>query len=173
MDQSPLFAPESGLLRTYSGATFSPCRKYRTTLWRVWDTMPVINFCMLNPSDANEVDSDPTVTRCINRAKLWGFGGVVVTNIFSIVSSDPSILYSADDPIGPGNDEAIKACALYAEKVICAWGSHGKHIGRSVQVRKMLSPLKELYYLKISATTGEPYHPLYVAMSVEPKLWKD
>jgi len=34
----------------------------------------------LNPSTADENENDPTITRCINFAKSWGYGGVCVTN---------------------------------------------------------------------------------------------
>jgi hypothetical protein len=172
MSQESLFTPESGLLRTYSGATFSPCRRYRYTLYRVWDTMPVLAFVMLNPSTADEVENDPTVERCERRARMWGYGGVVVTNIFAWRSTDPNALYGLEDPIGPDNDKAIVACARYAGMVICAWGNHGKLNGRGRQVREMLA-FRDLHYLKLNINTGECTHPLYLSFATTPKLWKD
>ena len=45
-----------------SGADFSPCRKYRYKLWRIWDeTLPLAMFIGLNPSTADEVKDDNTV----------------------------------------------------------------------------------------------------------------
>lgn len=47
------------------GATFSPDRRYRYLLWRMWSpAMPVANFVLLNPSTADETVNDPTVERC-------------------------------------------------------------------------------------------------------------
>ena len=56
------------------GAKFSKCRKYRYTLWRTWNVKkPKVMFLGLNPSTADEINNDPTVTRCINYSKLWGY----------------------------------------------------------------------------------------------------
>ena len=39
----------------------------------------------LNPSTADENENDPTITRCINFAKSWGYGSVCVTNLFALL----------------------------------------------------------------------------------------
>lgn len=63
---------------------FDQTLRYRYTLWRQWDPHgPVINFIMLNPSTADAMQDDPTVTRCIHYAQQWGFGALMVTNIFA------------------------------------------------------------------------------------------
>jgi hypothetical protein len=170
--QFRLIGVDYGTEPIYSGADFSPDRKFRYTLWRIWGKQPVVNFLCLNPSTADEVKNDPTVERCERRARMWGYGGLLVTNIFALRSTDPKALYECEDPIGPENDAAILACAKQAGMVICAWGNHGKFMKRGQQVRKMLeSNGIDLHYLKLSATTGEAYHPLYVAYHVQPKLW--
>ena len=59
-----------------STATLSPCGVYRYDLTRVWDRQrPLCLFLMLNPSTADAERSDPTVTRCLNYAHAWGYGG--------------------------------------------------------------------------------------------------
>jgi hypothetical protein len=59
------------------GAGFSPCRRWRYTLWRIWDdTRPYCAFIGLNPSTATETVNDPTVSRCINYARDWKCGGM-------------------------------------------------------------------------------------------------
>ena len=74
-----------------SGAIFSSCRKYRYALWRNWDeTKPCVMIIGLNPSTADENENDPTITRCINFAKSWGYGGVCVTNLFAYCATVPS-----------------------------------------------------------------------------------
>ena len=58
-------------------AKFSPCRKYRYVLCRVCDrTKPFAMFIGLNPSNADETKDDPTIKRCLNFAKSWGYGGI-------------------------------------------------------------------------------------------------
>lgn len=77
---------------------FSPCREYRYTLYREW--MPgdkVVQFIGLNPSTADEVKNDPTVTRCINYAKAWGYTGMYMTNIFAFRETDPNEYKTAEE----------------------------------------------------------------------------
>ena len=76
--------------RRGSGARFSAGRRYRYTLWRVWEpALGCCNFLMLNPSTADESTNDPTIERCQRRAQRWGYGGLVVTNLFALCTSDP------------------------------------------------------------------------------------
>jgi hypothetical protein len=51
-------------------------------LWRRWADGPVANFLMLNPSTADEVKLDPSCTRARLYAERWGFGALIVTNLF-------------------------------------------------------------------------------------------
>jgi len=56
-------------------AKLSSCRNYRFALWRTWDdSKPFAMIIGLNPSTADEVENDPTIIRCINFAKSWGYG---------------------------------------------------------------------------------------------------
>lgn len=154
---------------TNHGANFSPCRTWRYLLWRGWDTTkPIINFLMLNPSIANEYRLDPTVTRCGNYAATWGYGGVIVTNLFALVSTDPVMLETHADPIGPDNDMAILMAAQMSESVVCAWGNIGKFGNRADNVRRMLSANGvETRCLRVNGT-GEPAHPLYLPADLKP-----
>jgi nucleoid DNA-binding protein len=91
-----------------TGARFSIDRRYRYALWRVWDhDENLYNFLLLNPSSADEATNDPTIERCERRARRWGFGGLIVTNLFALCATDPAGLHRIADPIGPENDAAI------------------------------------------------------------------
>ena len=91
-----------------TGARFSIDRRYRYALWRVWDhDENLYNFLLLNPSSADEATNDPTIERCERRARRWGFGGLIVTNLFALCATDPAGLRRVADPIGPENDAAI------------------------------------------------------------------
>ena len=91
-----------------TGARFSVDRRYRYALRRVWDrSRGVCNFLLLNPSIADEVTNDPTSVRCERRARRWGFGGLIVTNLFALCATDPAGLRRVADPTGPENDAAI------------------------------------------------------------------
>lgn len=161
------------LFEDLSGARFSPCMQYRYSLWRRWDeSKPFATFVMLNPSTADEVQNDPTVERCQRRSLAMGFGGLRVANIFALRSTDPQGLYKTDDPIGPENDAAILEAARDSAMVICAWGGHGKHLGRGAQVRSMLLDAGVTpHYLQLN-DDGTPKHPLYVAYDIQPTAWR-
>ena len=155
---------------TESGATFSPCRRWRYLLWRRWDeAKPVANFLMLNPSTADEVKLDPTCSRARDYAERWGYGALIVTNIFSFRNTNPYQMKAAKDPVGPGNDAAIVRAAKESAIVVCAWGNHGTFLDRSSKVRALLKEVK-LHALRINAN-GEPAHPLYLPGKLKPISW--
>lgn len=155
-----------------SGADFSPCRAYRYLLWRIWaPSDPLLHFCMLNPSDADEVNPDPTVGRCITRARLGRFGGILVTNLFALVSPYPTALRGVEDPVGPGNDEAIVSAAKRAAMTICAWGNDGGFRKRSAAVRALLRKEGIDLYALMMNEGGEPSHPLYLKKSLQPFIF--
>ncbi|MFT4928999.1 MAG: hypothetical protein ACI8WB_005125 [Phenylobacterium sp.] len=139
-------------------AKLSRCRQYRYALWRTWDdSKPYVMFVGLNPSTADEKFDDPTLTRCINYAKSWGFGGVCMANLFAFRATDPAVMKLADNPVGSQNNKWLKKLASEAGLVVAAWGNDGVYLGRSKKVR---ARLPNLHCLKINKS-GEPAHPLY------------
>jgi hypothetical protein len=157
-----------------SGADFSPCRKYRYKLWRVWDSSkPICLFILLNPSTADEVENDPTVERCERRARQMSFGGLTVCNVFAFRATSPDIMKAQKDPIGLKNDSTIADEAARAGMVICGWGENGQHISRSKAVLAVLHRAEvPLHYLRLNKS-GEPQHPLYISYRQQPQLWSE
>jgi hypothetical protein len=148
-----------------TGATLSECRRYRFALWRIWDdSRPYALFIGLNPSTADETSDDPTITRCINFARDWGYGGVYMANLFAYRATHPGEIYSTGDPIGAANDDWLKKLSNEAGITIAAWGNHGSFMGRSKIASRLI---KGLYALKINKS-GEPAHPLYLPASSKP-----
>ena len=127
---------------------------------------------MLNPSTADEEKLDPTCTRARRYAERWGYGALIVTNVFGWRATDPKGLYRVKDPVGRGNDEAIARAAREAALVVCAWGNHALHGERSAQVVEILRGAKvALHALRVNAN-GEPAHPLYLPGDLEPLKWR-
>ena len=155
-----------------SEAVYSPCESYRYLLTRTWDPGgEKALFVMLNPSTATEVQNDPTVERCERRARVLGFGAFRVTNIFAFRATDPRVMRAATDPVGPGNDQAIADSALWADQIICAWGTHGAHLGRGALVEQLLRATRlPLMHLGLSQA-GHPKHPLYISYAQQPQPW--
>src|SRR5689334_5428421 len=107
------------------GAKFSDDHVYRYQLWRYWDsTKKIVLFVMCNPSIADEIITDPTVERCIKFARMHGFGGMRVCNIFAVIGTDPKVIRETSDPIGPENDLTIMEMNRLSDLTICAWGNH-------------------------------------------------
>ncbi|MGV6851542.1 MAG: DUF1643 domain-containing protein [bacterium] len=148
-------------------AKFSECRTYRYALWRTWDnSKPYLMFVGLNPSTADETIDDPTLIRCINYAKSWGFGGVSMANLFAYRATKPNDMKAAKDPVGIDNNHWLKTLAGEAGLVVAAWGNYGSYLGRSAQVKKLLG---DIYCLKLNKS-GEPAHPLYQKADIKPVL---
>ena len=155
-----------------SVAIYSDCERYRYSLTRVWDEAgQKALFVMLNPSTATEVQNDPTVERCERRARALGFGAFQVTNIFAWRDTDPKKMRKAADPVGPENDAAILQGCDWADQVICAWGTHGEHLGRGADVERLVRGTKAgLFHLGLTQA-GHPKHPLYIAYTQQPVRW--
>jgi hypothetical protein len=75
------------------------------------------------------------------------------------------------DPVGPGNDAAIADSALWADRIICAWGSHGAYLDRGRRVAGILRATdRPLWHLGLTRD-GQPKHPLYIGYSRQPEPW--
>ena len=155
-----------------STAVYSDCERYRYSLTRIWEPAGKrVNFVMLNPSTATEVQNDPTVERCERRARALGYGSFAVTNIFAWRDTDPKAMRAAADPVGPANDDAIAESATWANDVIAAWGTHGAHLDRGATVAILLRDTgKPLFHLGLSKA-GHPKHPLYLPYIQSPEPW--
>lgn len=158
-------------------ALFSPCRQYRYTLHRIWsEKKPFVMFVGLNPSTADERKNDPTVTRCIKFASDWGYGGMVMMNIFAYRSTNPQILYKLEDPVGDENDHYIAKIAGEAGLIVTAWGNHGAHKGRGDEVLSMLMAMDgasgKVHHLGLTGE-GQPKHPLYLKAAEKPRMWTE
>lgn len=142
-------------------------RLFRYTLWREWwkdelfinrDTIRYAMFIGLNPSTADEAKNDPTIRKCIGFATRWGFGALCMTNLFAFRATDPRRMKGHPRPIGAENDRWLVAAGREAGVIVAAWGVNGQHMGRDVEVLKLLNDLQCLRTTK----DGHPEHPLYV-----------
>lgn len=157
-----LFGNETAITMI-AGAEFSSDRKYRYALWRVWDrSKPLVMFIGLNPSTANEIDPDPTITRVMNFARDWGYGGFYMMNLFGIVSSKPAIPLTDPDPLGD-NDQWLWKIAGQCERIVFAWGVFKQARARAEEIKKRFPGA---YCLK-KTKEGHPWHPLYVAANTQ------
>jgi hypothetical protein len=140
------------------GATFSPCRKFRFELHRIYNKdLPLVMFIGLNPSTANEDNPDNTVKSCTRIAIRNGYGGFYILNCFPYVSTNPDDLKDFGNT--KENDEWLLKIAAKCKDVVFAYGDFKvlKQTGRDVEIQKMFPNAKALHINK----NGSPKHPLY------------
>ena len=119
----------------YKNATISDCRKYRYSLSRTWDDKKnTVLFIALNPSTANERNDDPTIRKCINYANKWGYGSLLVANLFAYRTTKPTKLRYVKNPVGNDNDQHIMDLSKNASLIVAAWGNEGSLFNRDKEV---------------------------------------
>lgn len=151
---------------TSNGALFSECGKYRYELWRIWDDRsPLMVWVMLNPSTADAEVDDPTIRKCQGFARRHLHGGVIILNLFAWRSTDPKVLATVGDPIGPKNDTHIDAVlhsiAPGGGTVMAAWGADPAARFRGPAVIKRIRSTCGLVRCLGTTQSGAPKHPLY------------
>lgn len=155
-------APSAAPASTW--ARLSDCGTYRYELGRRWAPGPSLWWVMLNPSTADAEVDDPTIRRVVRFSSDAGFGAAVALNLFALRATDPRTLDGHPDPVGPDNDDALRAAAAEAlrdgGRVVCAWGA--KRVpGRVSAV--LAGPLRDGDLWCLGTTkAGHPRHPLYV-----------
>lgn len=157
-------------------AEFSADRIYRYSLSRDWrdlfsNSKPgYVAFCCLNPSTADETVDDPTIRRCIGFARAWGYGSMVMVNLFAIRATDPKVMLGTDAPVGPDNDAHLISHALKAALFICGWAAHGGHRDRANVVIRRIRTHTGATLLRLGDLTegGFPRHPLYLRANLTP-----
>lgn len=157
-----------------SGAAFTEDERHRPLLWRVWDREKRLAlFIMLNPSTANEVVLDPTVTRCKRYAEDWGYGGLIVCNLFDFRATDPRAMKAQGQTAFSGyNRLAILQACKVADLVVCAWGTHGELFQQNKYIAAWIkSAGHAMHYLKLTKH-GHPAHPLYLKRDLKPQVWE-
>ena len=144
-------------------ATISDCGKYRYELHREWDkSKKKVLFVMLNPSTADGLNNDLTTIRCINFAKKWGYGGIMIGNIYPFRAKRPKdlrkwlndFIYSDGHGATKTNDVHVKEMAEQADMIVCAWGCN--HPG----IPEWVDELGDLFYLELCKDNITPKHPL-------------
>ncbi len=148
--------------RTMS-ASFDPTGRYRYRLDREIRVSGLrVTFILLNPSTADAFKDDPTVRRCVAFAWDWMKADTTIVNLFALRATDPKALFLSLDPIGPENDRLIASAAAGSDRVVAAWGNHGKLRGRGDAVLSMLQRFGVRPQCFGLTKELQPRHPLYL-----------
>jgi hypothetical protein len=133
----------------------------------------LVNWIMLNPSTATDTADDPTIRKCIGFSKRWGYGSLVVTNLFAFRATNPKDLIRCveanfERAVGKDNLEILKAISDRSDLVVAAWGANLNHIrlrGTDNAVMKFLD--KPLHCIGLTKD-GHPLHPCMAAYTDSP-----
>lgn len=133
-------------------------------------------WIMLNPSTADHRRKDPTTGRCVDFARRWGYGAMVVANAYAWRDTSPRAMFAAEksgkDIAGPHNDRTIGEESRCAGLVVVAWGAHidPGRLRRISEILRAAVPPERLRCLGLTAS-GHPRHPLYVPADVPLVPW--
>jgi hypothetical protein len=147
------------------GAVISACGLFRYVLWRRWSGRPLLVFIMLNPSTADALKNDHTIRKCIGFARRFGFGGIIVVNLFAYRTTYPKELKKAGWLAGgTENMSALGQAMKYAgtRGVICAWGAEVRKVDPE-RLRITFNILRAAgvpLYSLLTLPDGIPGHPL-------------
>lgn len=103
--------------------------KMRWLLRRAWGPGPAILWCGLNPSVADARRDDPTMLRIIGFSYRWGFGSLVMVNLYPFISSSPAVLRGWIERARGVGDVIRKNQLMVREQVrridvrVAAWGA--------------------------------------------------
>jgi hypothetical protein len=67
---------------------------YRWTMTRAWGAGPTILWNLFNASDADGKRDDPTTLRMMGFSYRWGFGSMIVVNVYPFIASKPADLHA-------------------------------------------------------------------------------
>ena len=147
-------------LKFRSKAIISDCGKYRYELHREWDKKKGrVLFIMLNPSTADHVEDDLTTRRCIKYAERWGYGGIMIGNLYPFRAKRPKDLRKwLDISMNPmalnENMRHVREMAKQTDLIVCAWGCNFPYMPNWVE------ELGDLFYLELCKDNITPKHPL-------------
>jgi len=133
-------------------------------------------WVMFNPSTADDLVDDPTIRRCIGFAKAAGYGRMSVVNLFAARATRPARLLEIDDPVGPDNDDVIKAEIRRATTVAFAFGATrlaGLDVDQRWKTVDQMCLSRGIIPKCLGMTKdGWPRHPLYVPSTQRLVEWE-
>ena len=132
-------------------------------------------FIMLNPSTADGDKDDLTTIRCINFAKKWGYGGIMIGNIYPFRAKRPKDLRKWTNNCGKEeykalfeNMDCVRDMAVDAEIIVCAWGCNYNE-----GIPEWVDKLGRLHYLELCKDGKTPKHPIgNLSKDLKPKHYK-
>jgi hypothetical protein len=146
-------------------AIISDCGFFRHELRRVWDDRGlVLVVVMLNPSTADDQHEDPTLHVLIWFAKLWGFGGLLIVNLYDWRSPSPAAMRKEPRRRSEANEGFLESALAEAQvqrtPVLAAWGNHGDFEGEASRLADRARQRGVDLVCLGTTSSGAPKHPM-------------
>lgn len=174
----------SDLLMRREAVIAGPGDCYRYELRRIWDDrLPLLVVCMLNPSTADAERDDPTLQALMHFGRLWGYGGLLIVNLFALRTSSPAEMMAHDSAFGRDNAQHIHDAMTYAAdhggKLLAAWGNEGDFESRDEWFCSRALHVYRLTLICLGTTKNwRPKHPMArgkhrIPRDQQPIVWRE
>ena len=164
-----LFKPENPTQGTVHEYAYSQDMTKRYAYSQTWDiSKPKILWVMLNPGTGEtEVRRRNTLERCKLWSMDWGFGGLLIGNVFATRTKSAKDLSNLGKEQDLLNESALRLLRTLASETVVAWGGKGRLQDRAKQLAPLLGGATCLGF----TANGEPRHPLYVPKATNRTRW--
>lgn len=140
-------------------AILSEVEKYRFLLKREWDKDKTnATLIMLNPSKANLLKSDMTITNTMNYLMDKDFGSMTVVNLFPFMATSPKDLVGHKEDFKLENDKIIMEACENADNIFVGW-VRGENKNRVKEVEGILRKYSDKVYFFQDDKGIKPRHP--------------
>ena len=155
-------------------AELSPCGVYRYALTREWEDGKCIAWMMFNPSTADATNDDATIRKCIGFSKRWGYGRMIIVNLYAVRSRDPKVVARMVDPVGPLTDYWIHEALQESRQLVCAWGCAQHMPGIESRIGDVMAIARRARVEMVCLgrrLDGHPRHPLMLSYSTAREIY--
>lgn len=149
---------------------FSDDHAHRFMWRRVWNKdKPLAGIIMLNPAHADNIMVDTSSALVVNNiARLGSYGGIVVVNLYSLITKKLDFRWNSDEELNdPQNDAYIRKFAEECSIIILGYGkayeSNYRITERADKVLELFKPFENKLF-EISDGERKGLHPLTPAL---------
>lgn len=142
---------------------------YRYRLGRRWQPeRGTVLWVMLNPSTADGLVDDQTITKCCGFSSRWGYGAIDVVNHYAYRATQPDDLIAAHragvNVRGPRNAMVVVEAIQNADLIVAAWGATIRKVERAgARPMALLTVARDMgktvHRLGALVGKGDPRHP--------------
>lgn len=139
----------------------------------------------MNPSTADAFKPDPTVTRELGFARVWGCEQYSKGNLYGWRETKPAVMWgehrAGRDIVGPHNDDAIRTMLTMLKRdggiALACWGRMHAKGDRALQEMRVLAMCRLAGQIGIQwqclgkNQDGSPKHPLYLPANTKLEPW--